>query len=99
MGLETLKLRPNKDIPMRVPTTMPGINSEEVGTKKTNSKIEDKLDQLASPTNIKLVKIHRTILLTTSMPTADSKGAEVGNTTVHRTQRAFIGGTRRRCQD
>ena len=99
MALETLKLGPNKDIPIHDPTTMPDIKSEEVGTKNTNSKIEDKLDQLASPKNIELVKIHRTLLPTTSLPTADSKGAEVGNATVQRTQRALIGGTRGRCQD
>ena len=47
---------------MHDPTTMPGIKSEEEGTKNTNFKIEDKLDQLASPKNIDLAKIHRTIL-------------------------------------
>ena len=82
MALETPKPRPNKEIPM------PGIKSEEVETRNTNSKIEDKLDQLASLKNIELVKIHRTSLPTTSLPTADSKGAEVSDATVHRTQRS-----------
>ena len=88
MALETPKPRPSKEIPMHDPTAMPGIKSEEVETINTNLKIEDKLDQLASLKNIELVKIHRTSLPTTSHPTADSKGAEVSDATVHRTQRS-----------
>ena len=80
--------RPNKEIPMHAPTAMPGIKSEELKTKNTNSKLENKLDQLASLKKIELVRNLRTILPTTSLPTADSKGPAVSDATVHTTQRS-----------
>ena len=61
---------------------MPDIKSEDVETER------DKIDHLASIINTELVKKHRTILSTTSLPNADSQGAEVRDATVHSTQRS-----------
>ena len=80
--------RVNQDIrnKCQCPTAMPGIKSEDVETKNTNFKVKYMLDHLASIKNKELVKIHRTILPTTSLPTA--KGVEISNAIVHRTQRS-----------
>ena len=66
---------------------MPDIKSEELETKNTNSKIENKLDQHESLKNTELVRNLRTISLATALNTADTQGAEEGEATVHTTQR------------
>ena len=56
-------------------------------TKTTNSKVEDKLDHLASMNNKELVKNHRTIYSRIENYSLYT-GAEVSDATVHSMQRS-----------